>query len=239
MVSVLPPVKILKRLTLDLLFPRWCLGCGREGGFICGACLRSLKKITPPVCPRCGRPQSAGTVQDGCPGCAGWRGDIDSIRAPFLFEGVIRTAVHEFKYRNLRALAPLLSGLIYDYFSANPIPGDVLVPVPVHRKKLRERGYNQSALLARGLGQRSGLPVVENCLVRLRYTPPQARSSGIDERLSNVSGAFTCRDGRLQGKRVILIDDVSTSGATLNTCAGVLKTAGANAVRGLVLALEL
>ncbi len=164
---------------------------------------------------------------------------MDSIRAPFLFEGVIRAAVHEFKYRNLRALAPALAGLLHDYLTANPVPGDVLVPVPVHRKRLRERGYNQSALLARGLGRLSGLPVVEDCLVRLIYTPPQARSSGINERLSNVAGAFACRDGRLQGKSVILIDDVSTSGATLNTCAVTLKAAGASAVRGLVLALEL
>jgi ComF family protein len=239
MVSVLPPVKNLKRVALDLLFPRWCIGCGAEGDFICGACRRSFDVITPPICLRCGRPQAAEPAQSGCPGCTGWQGDIDGIRAPFLFEGVIRDAVHEFKYRNLRALAPLLAGLMYDYFTANPVAGDVLVPVPVHGKRLRERGYNQSALLARGLGRLSGLPVAEDYLLRLKYTPPQARSSGINERQSNVAGAFTCRDGHLQGKRVILIDDVSTSGATLNTCAAALKAAGAATVWGLVLALEL
>jgi ComF family protein len=164
---------------------------------------------------------------------------MDGIRAPFLFDGLIRDAIHEFKYRNLRALAPLLAGLMHSYLAENPIPGDVLVPVPVHRKRLRERGYNQSVLLARGLGGLSGLPVVADCLSRQRYTPPQARSSGINERHTNVSDAFACRDGRLRGKQVILIDDVSTSGATLNACASVLKAAGAATVWGLVIALEL
>ncbi len=239
MVSLLPPVKNLTRVVFDLFFPRWCIGCGREGDFICQACQQSLKLITPPICPRCGRPQDGEPAKDGCPGCTGWQDDIDSIRAPFLFEGIIRVAIHEFKYRNLRTLAPALAGLLHDYLATNPVTGDVLVPVPIHRKRLQERGYNQSALLARELGQLNGLPVVDNCLVRLVSTPPQARSTGITERLSNVAGAFTCRDQRLQHKRIILIDDVSTSGATLNTCATALKTAGATEVRGLVLALEL
>ena len=96
-----------------------------------------------------------------------------------------------------------------------------------------------ACLLAQGLGRLKGLPVVTDCLIRRRYNPPQARSAGISERLNNVAGTFACRDGRLRGKEVILIDDVSTSGATLNACAGALKSAGAAAVRGLVIALEL
>jgi ComF family protein len=152
---------------------------------------------------------------------------------------VIRDAVHEFKYRNLRALGTELVALMYDYLNVNPVSGDVLVPVPLHRKKLLERGYNQSSLLAHGLGNLTGLPVIEDCLIRRKYTPPQARSSNINERRNNVTDAFDCRDSRLQGKQVILIDDVSTSGTTLNTCAGVLKAAGAAAVWGLVIALEL
>jgi competence protein ComFC len=238
MVIVFPPVSDLKRVALDLLFPRWCIGCGREGDYICGACLGKLKAITPPVCPRCGRPRDDDGTPAGCPGCAGWTDDLDCLRAPFLFEGVIRDAVHEFKYRNLRSLAPRLAGLLHRYL-ASPLPGDVLVPVPIHPKKLRERAYNQSALVARELGRLCGLPVVKDCLVRRKFTPPQARSSGISERRDNVAGAFACRDGRLKGKEVILIDDVSTSGATMNACAGALKAAGAAAVRGLALALEL
>jgi ComF family protein len=174
-----------------------------------------------------------------CPACAGWQAEIDGIRSPFLFDGLIRRAIHELKYRNLRALVPSLAELMHDYIKESPVPGEALVPVPLHRKRIRERGYNQSALLARELGRLSGLPVVEDCLIRHSYTPPQARSASVSERHDNVANAFACRDGRFQGKRVILIDDVSTSGATLDACARVLKSAGAAAVWGLVIALEL
>jgi len=232
---VLPPIYQLKRVALDLLFPPWCINCGREGNYICDSCRQLLSVITPPVCPRCGRPQAQGVL---CPGCADWQAEIDGIRSPFLFDGVIRQAIHELKYRNLRALAPSLAGFLYGFILENPMPADVLVPVPIHRKRWRERGYNQSALLACELGKLSGLPVIENCLVRHRYAAPQARSASVIERQKNVTDAFTCVDERLQGKRVLLIDDVSTSGATLNTCARALKTAGAAAVWGLTLALE-
>jgi len=236
MADVLPPITKLKRAALDLLFPPWCIGCGREGSYICDSCRQSLPLITPPICPRCGRPQAHGTF---CPGCTDWQAEIDGTRAPFLFDGVIRKAIHELKYRNLRAVAPALAGFLHDFLLENPIPGDVLLPVPIHRKRQRERGYNQSSLLARELGRLSGLPVVEDCLVRRTYTPPQARTASVIERRENVADAFACVDGRLRGMQVILIDDVSTSGATLNTCAGVLKSAGVATVWGLVIALEL
>jgi ComF family protein len=227
----------LKRAALDLLFPRWCIGCGREGDYVCPACRQSLPEITPPVCGRCGRP-----LQDLkgalCPACAEAESRIDGIRSPFLFDGVIRRAIHEFKYNNLRALAPVLAGMLYDYMVRNPPPGDILVPVPLHPRRLRERGYNQSALVARELGRLCGAPVVEGCLVRSGYAPPQVRSAGVEQRRRNVAAAFSCRDRRLAGKNVVLIDDVSTSGATLNGCAGVLKAAGAASVWGLVIALE-
>jgi ComF family protein len=235
MADVLPPLFKFKRVALDLLFPPWCISCGREGNYICDSCRQLLPVITPPVCPRCGRPQSHGVL---CPGCVDWQAEIDGIRSPFLFDGVIRQAIHEFKYRNLRALAPSLAEFLYGFILENPVPAEVLVPVPIHRKRWRERGYNQSALLARELGRLSGLTVVENCLVRHSYAPPQARSASVIERQKNVTDAFTCLDQRLQGKRVLLIDDVSTSGATLNTCARALKTAGTASVWGLTLALE-
>ncbi|GAI53812.1 unnamed protein product [marine sediment metagenome] len=119
------------------------------------------------------------------------------------------------------------------------MPGEVLVPVPLHQKRLRERGYNQSRLLAQELGKLINLPVVDNCLVRKKHAPPQARSLTVDERRSNVADAFAYRDQRLKDKQVLLIDDVSTSGATLDTCAAALKAAGAISVWGLVLAREI
>ena len=128
---------------------------------------------------------------------------------------------------------------MFEFLKENPVPGDVLVPVPVHPKRLRERGYNQSSLLANELAKNSGIPVISNCLARRLYIVPQARAASAAERFQNTLGAFACADGRLKGKQIILIDDVSTSGATLNACAAALKSAGAATVWGLILALEL
>ena len=233
---MLPQVAKLKGIALDFLFPQWCVGCGKEGEFICYSCRRSLPRVMPPLCPRCGKPQPSGIV---CPTCVSWQAEIDGIRSPFRFDGVMRQAIHQLKYRNLRAIAKPLAKSLNDYIAANPIPGEVLIPVPLHPKRLRERGYNQSSLLAKELGKLTSLPVVDDCLIRQRHAPPQARSSTVEERRSNVAGAFVCRDHRLQNKQVLLIDDVSTSGATLDACAAALKAVGATSAWGLVLAREI
>jgi ComF family protein len=173
-----------------------------------------------------------------CAACDSENPEIDGIRSPFLFNGVIRRAIHELKYRNIRSLAVPLAELLYEYIRENPVPGEVLVSVPLHRKRLRERGYNQSGLLAKQLGKLTGMPVTDDCLVRQQHTPPQARTANIDERRRNVIDAFSCVNGKLEGRRVILIDDVTTSGTTLNACAGTLKKSGAVSVWGLTMAIE-
>jgi len=236
MVNVLPQVVKFKGIALDLLFPQWCVGCGKEGSFICDSCCHTLKRIISPVCPRCGQPQPDGIL---CPSCVSWQAHIDGIRSPFIFDGVMRQAIYQLKYHNLRALATLLADLLWDYLINNPIPAEVLVPVPLHQKRLRERGYNQSCLLARELGKLAKLPVMDNCLIRQRHTVPQARTANVEERRDNIANTFACRDHRLQNKRVLLIDDVATSGATLDACATALKTAGATSVWGLAMAREI
>ena len=117
--------------------------------------------------------------------------------------------------------------------------GEVLVPVPLHSRRLRERGYNQSTLLARELGKLVVLPVIDNSLCRIKDSLPQARTTAIEERRDNVKGAFACRDEALKARNVILIDDVCTSGATLEACALALKAGGAIPVWGLTLAREI
>ena len=131
-----------------------------------------------------------------------------------------------------------LAELLGNYLVNNSMQGGVLVPVPLHRRKLRERGYNQSQLLARELGKLIDLPMVDDCLTRQKHAPPQARTSTIDERRTNVADAFACHDYRLRDKQVLLIDDVATSGATLDACASTLKASGASSVWGLTLAKE-
>jgi ComF family protein len=236
MVNVLPQLKELKGAALDFLFPRFCVGCGKEGDFICDSCQASLARIEAPVCPQCGKPQTDSIL---CSNCIDWKADIDAIRSPFRFEGVIRKAVHEFKYKNLRAIAGQLAHFLGDYLTENPIHYEVLVPVPLHDKRLKERGYNQSALLAKELNRLTGLPVNETCLVRNVYNVPQAKTRNVEERRQNVIGIFSCVNEDLFEKKVLLIDDVTTSGATLNACASALKGTGATSVWGLALAREI
>lgn len=226
----------LKGIALDLFFPQKCLGCGKEGSLLCSSCCQSLPRIVPPICPRCGRPQSGGVI---CPACVSWNSELDGIRSPLQFEGLVRRAIHDLKYNNIRALSKPMSVILKEYLAESLVPGEVLVPVPLHPKRMRERGYNQSALLAYGLGKLAGLPVSDDCLIRTRVTPPQARTASVDERRHNVEKAFACRNQGLSGKRVIVVDDVSTSGATVSACARALKEAGAKSVWALVLAREI
>jgi ComF family protein len=236
MVSVLPQLKELKGAALDFLFPRFCVGCGKEGDFICDSCQASLARIEASVCPQCGKPQTDSML---CSDCIDWKANIDAIRSPFRFEGVIRKAVHEFKYRNLRAIAGQLAHFLGDYLTDNPIPYDVIVPVPLHSKRLKERGYNQAELLAIELSRLTGIPVNDTSLGRNIYNMQQAKTRNVEERRQNVIGIFTCLNEELFEKRVLLLDDVTTSGATLNACAAVLKKTGTTSVWGLTLAREI
>jgi competence protein ComFC len=212
------------------------VGCGRVGGFLCPDCLRRLPRIRAPFCPRCGRPQASGIV---CASCWQRPTEIDGIRSPFRFDEVVRKFIHDLKYRNLKAISPCLAELLADYLKENPLPGEALVSVPLHPRRLRERGYNQSSLLAGELGKRIGLPVIEDCLIRVKQAQPQVRAGDVEERRRNVADAFVCRDKRINGKRIILIDDVCTSGATLESCAAALRNGGATSVWGLTLAREI
>jgi len=226
----------LIELAVDSFFPRQCVGCGKVGGFLCPECLGKLPRLLPPLCPNCGRSQASGIV---CPDCRQRQTEIDGIRSPFKFDEVIRKAIHQLKYRNLKAISPCLAELLADYLRSNSLPGEALVCVPLHPRRLRERGYNQSSLLAKELGKSIDLPVIEDCLIRVKQAQPQVRAVDVEERRRNVADAFVCRDEKVGGKQIILIDDVCTSGATLESCAAALKSKDATSVWGLTLAREI
>ena len=192
--------------------------------------------MLPPVCRKCGRPQASDIV---CPSCWQERTEIDGIRAPFLFDNVVRKAIHQLKYHNLKAISSCLAQFLADCLTANALPGEILVPVPLHLKRLNQRGYNQASLLAQEMSKLADLPVIENCLIRVNEAQPQVRTTNAEERRKNVIDAFVCRDDRVSGKQIILIDDVCTSGATLESCARALKNKGAISVWGLTLAREI
>ena len=217
---------------LDVFFPRYCLGCGREGDYLCQRCRAGLPFQEPPYCPACGK------SLDHHPDCDQLSAELLQLSSVFRFEGVIKKAVHQLKYNNLRDIGPTLGGFMTDFLKSNGIPGDVLVPVPLHKSRLRERGYNQAQLLAMSIHKATGLPVFLDALRKIKATPTQADSASVEERRLAVVGAFGCYNN-FTGRRVILIDDVATSGATLSACATALAAAGAKEVRALTLAREI
>ena len=221
---------------LNVLFPQSCIGCGRTGSYVCTLCERQLPRIVPPVCPRCGCPQASTIL---CPVCAQTAGTISAIRSPFRFESIARKAIHELKYHNLRAIAPTLAGYLVTCLSETGYEPDMITPVPLHSTRMRQRGYNQSFLLACEVGRRTGIPVSSEALTRVKAGTSQVRTSSMEERRRNVSDAFTCNSSLISGKRILVIDDVCTTGATLESCAQSLQRAGAIEVQGLTVAREI
>jgi len=225
-------VQEIKRGILDLLFPPRCVGCREMGALLCAKCLDAFELIEPPLCPHCGRPRSNGRL---CPVCQHDPLQIDGIRSVAYSDGTLREAIHGFKYSNLRDLAVPLGRLMSDYWEKTPLPAEIIVPVPLHPDRLRERGYNQATLLAKELGKSIGLPISENSLVRVRATRPQVELSA-QERKENVRDAFRCSNAELEGKRVLLVDDVCTTGSTLQACSIASRQAGALSVWAFTLA---
>ena len=216
---------------LDLLFPPHCRGCGGPGGFLCPSCEAAAPTLTRPYCSKCAHP---GVYRSAC-GCGLLA--VDGIRAPYILDGVVRQAIHDLKYRDLRALAPRLGGLLAAWMSKTPVPGDLLVPVPLHPRRLRSRGYNQSVMLAERVAKGTGLDMARNALARIRDSAPQTSLYSQQERARNVKGGFRCV-GDVRGARVVLVDDVVTTGSTMSACAQALKAAGARSVWGIALARQ-
>lgn len=189
--------------------------------------------MTPPLCECCGREVGAGPR---CQECARQRPAIDGIRAISRYEGAVRTAVHRLKYNGHRALAEPLATLLAGPARELP-PADAIVPLPLHPARERARGYNQASLLAHQLGRELGLPV----LAAARRTRDTRDQIGLDrrERQANVHGAFTCSAPQeVAGRRLLLVDDVCTTGSTLLACAAPLLRAKAASVWGLVVARQ-
>ena len=146
----------------------------------------------------------------------------------------LQQAIHALKYRGARVVASPLAGVLAQCWRQAPLPAHLVIPVPLHRRRVRQRGYNQSLLLARELAKRIGLPLEEGLLVRDRYTLSQVGLSG-PQRWANVRGAFRCTEGMASGAHVLLVDDVFTTGATLEACADALKQGGVAMVWALTL----
>ena len=223
-------------LLVDFFFPSRCLGCGKWGDLICEKCYLDLPRIVPPICTKCGRPESSGGL---CPSCWNSPPAIDGIRSVFRFEGIVRKAIHHLKYYDLKSIAKDLGSVLFDYIALNKLEYDIIVPVPLHKRRLKQRGYNQSFLISAELGKLGGRAVLSNALHRVKDGIPQTKTTGVQQRRKNVKNAFICSNDDIINSNVILIDDVCTSGATLESCSLVLKEAGAKTVWGLTIAREI
>lgn len=220
---------------LDLLFPPRCVSCGSFGAFLCAACLAKTLRAQPPRCPVCWMPGSG----DVCGRCRHEPFAFEAARCPFVYAGAARDAVHALKYLGVSAVAGVMAQAMAECLTKWP-PQEVvaLVPVPLSGPRRRSRGYNQSEALARELSRLSGLPLLNGLLVRGKTAPPQARAADEEARRANVADAFAVRRREDVGGPLILVDDVMTSGATLDACAMALCEGGHDTVYALTFARE-
>lgn len=231
---------------LDIIYPPRCSICGEflsKNRFVedpfCQGCANGFTPLVSPICPICSTPFSSGVETDHfCEDCLRNRPEYEEICAPYLYEGTVLEAIHRFKYGAKVRLGKIL-GRHLERFAETRIRKTenlLTVPVPLHGKRLRERGFNQSLLLARHVARRLKTGLDYLSVRRLRYTLPQT-GLGKKGRRKNVRAAFrVVTPDAVKGKTVLLVDDVATTGNTLNECAGALKRAGCEKVICLVLA---
>lgn len=223
------------RVALDLLYPPRCVLCSQGGEFVCVACLATLPRADGARCDAC---WLAIEPSRECRRCAERPPVLSHLRSVWRYEGDVRRLVHAFKFSGHSCLAEPLAAEMLPLIEDMGLVAGVLVPVPLSGRRQRQRGFNQAALLARALGKHLEEPAVET-LARRRFAGAQARTVSAEERRRNVEGAFEIRlPGIVNGRHVLLIDDVATTGATLDACARVLLNAGAAAVSALTLARE-
>lgn len=232
---------------LDLIYPPRCPICrvflskdnaGEDTGF-CRDCFAGFRKITSPLCPVCGKPFLPEADEDHwCEECLRKRPRFRALGAPYVYEGSLMTAIHQYKYGTRRYLGHPL-GRLLAAFAVQWVerPVDLLtMPVPLNTRRLRERGFNQSLELAKHVALGLGTELNFLSLKRVRYTKPQT-GLGKEDRRKNVRKAFDlARPETVKGRRILLVDDVATTGSTLNECARVLRRAKSKDVLCLVLA---
>lgn len=202
------------------------------GSWLCARCRSRIRRLEEPLCGRCGA--EVESARKEC-GCRSRLKALSRLRSAAAFEGPLEHAVHRFKYQGWRRLAVPLALLISERLAVEGLAASLAVAVPLHPERLRQRGFNQAELLAAEVRARLGLTTPAGELVRIRHTPSQV---GHDRswRLGNVRGAFEWRGSSLAGRSILVIDDVATTGATLDACAAALRTAGSGPVIGVSVA---
>lgn len=223
---------------LHFAYPEVCQLCRSQRataaeGFVCRRCWLQVHFIRRPFCERCGLPfEGDFTTKFECTNCRAMELHFVSARSAVVARGVVLEAIHRFKYNGADWFGPFLADLLLREAAPELQAGkwNFIVPVPLHPLKLRDRGFNQAAHFAAALGERIGIPVNDQLLARRRPTRTQTLLTR-EERAENVHRAFAVAGGtKLGGERIVLVDDVFTTGATTSACAATLRAAGAGAV---------
>lgn len=232
---------------INVIYPRTCLVCGDKlhkisiaDEVLCAKCRSTIKRNLPPFCCQCGRHLSAQNfAKNICSSCIKRPLSFDRAFSPCIYEGVIKELIHQFKYKNKDYLGHTLSKFMIRFIQEYNLPMnylDVVIPVPLHKSKFREREFNQAQVLGNYIAQNFNKVISNDLLLRHRRTRTQ---TGLDnnERFLNVRDTFSLNPrSSIKGKNILLVDDVLTTGATSSEAARVLKGAGANIVFVLTLA---
>lgn len=222
---------------LDLLFPPVCVICQRRGSWLCTACVQRMQPLTVPVCQRCGTPLSFSGAS--CTFCQRRFLQLHGLRFAQFYRGTVRRAIHALKYDGQKRLAEPLGLLLAQAFKHYRMHADAIIPLPLHIQRQQARGYNQAELLARICARHLKIPCLDKLIIRRRATRAQVGLNS-RERRQNVEGAFELASSfptrSLAGCTLLLIDDVCTTGATLEACASPLYQVGIQEIWGLVLA---
>lgn len=226
--------------TLDWVFPPSCGGCNQPGHRWCDSCQLQIQRISGPICLYCGDPiksphMQSPTAEQLCADCQGHAPMYQALRSYGIFAGPLREALHRMKYQRDIGMGEALSKHLIELYNELKWDIDLIAPVPLSQKRARERGYNQSALLARPLAYAIHKSYQPGVLHRSRETRSQVGLSA-KERQENVKDAFSADEAKVNGKVVLVIDDVMTTGSTISACAQALRTAGASVVFALTLA---
>lgn len=225
----------LPNLFMEIFFPKKCVGCGKFGQLVCFSCAQKIEKLKTLVCIECGKISRSGKYCPNCKKKAGASADGIIVAAKYN-EGPIKEMIHRLKYDGLLGLSDLIGEVLLERIVTISLPKNTIItPVPMHKSKEKRRGFNQAVLIARYLSERANIVYAE-LLVRTKQNHAQVGFNR-RKRLANVRNSFEIAENvGISGKNIILIDDVITTGATINECAKILKLAGANKVYALAVA---
>lgn len=239
---IIEKINRIKDFLLDLIFPKICLGCSKEGDFLCQNCLEKIPLVENFVCPVCGHLSLYGKTCEKCQK----KTSLDGLINATSYENpLIKEVIKLFKYEYIKSFSKELSSLLIkviknSHFLAknfsDPLSSFLIIPIPLHRKKFLFRGFNQAELIAKEIAQEFDLEIRNDLLIKVKNTPSQTNLKEAERKI-NLKNAFKLTNKKeIKGKIIFLIDDVSTTGSTLNEAGKVLKKAGVKEVWGIVIA---